>query len=95
METKTNTRQLPKVSTRYGAPMGRADSRIAGKCRLQRIHLNSGGYDSGGAYWGHGKPLWVAMDSDGGMLFCRANTREQAKGVIAGSMLSDSVTFYK
>jgi hypothetical protein len=25
---------------------------------LRRLHLDSGGYDEGGAYWGHGEPLY-------------------------------------
>lgn len=31
------------------------------KWQLQRVQLNSGGYDSGGAYWGIGAPLYCAF----------------------------------
>ena len=52
---------------------------------LQRVKLDSGGYDAGGAYWGYGEPLWRASDDtsnptlDTIELFFRAPTREQAK----------------
>lgn len=31
------------------------------KCR---VHLNNGGYDRGGAYWGLGSPLFVEYTAD-------------------------------
>lgn len=47
---------LPKVSSRYGAPMGRHSDPLhsfAGlKVSLRRVPLDGGGYDEGGAYWG-------------------------------------------
>jgi len=56
-----------KVHSKYGAPMGRSESKehasdTNAKFRLTRVRLNSGGYDDGGAYWGGGfgvPTLWV------------------------------------
>lgn len=59
---------LPPVDCRYGAPLGRrqtyADDRSqVMRFRLQRVDLDRGGYDSGGAYWGRGAPLyWAEAD---------------------------------
>jgi hypothetical protein len=56
--------KLPNAVTRRGASMGRPssppDPNYKGVMRLERIRLDSGGYDSGGAYWGHGEPLYRA-----------------------------------
>lgn len=58
---------------RRGAQMGRTSSgngygRLpARSVRLFRVRLNAGGYDDGGAYWGHrpaGLALWCARTSD-------------------------------
>ncbi len=50
-----------------GARLGRgtrAESNATGpeavKVTLQRVRINQGGYDSGGAYWGLGAPLYWA-----------------------------------
>ena len=74
----------PAVSSRYGAPMGRHTgphylSVEAGKLRLVRVKLDSGGYDKGGAYWGHGRPLWYVEDQDGNGFFFRDISRDAAK----------------
>jgi hypothetical protein len=54
----------PAVSCKYGAPMGRAgvhgDPDQAWKFCLRKVRLDSGGYDSGGAYWGIGQTLYWA-----------------------------------
>jgi hypothetical protein len=75
-------RQFDNVGTMYGAPMGRcsaSDLRLTyGGVRLFRVRLDAGGYDDGGAYWGHGLPLWCAQDSDGDRQFIRATTRMRA-----------------
>ena len=91
-------KQLSKVNCTYGAPMGRsethcADSEIPFKFNLQRVRLDSGGYDSGGAYWGYGQALywyfseyldefegeteWLIVEK-----FIRAGSREDAKRII-------------
>lgn len=49
-----------------------------GSIRLFHVLLDSGGYDSGGAYWGHGGRLYCAVDRDGGMQFTRADDRRHA-----------------
>lgn len=80
--------KLPKVDCSRGAPMGRADWNdgaprdLPRKFYLRRIRLDSGGYDNGGAYWGHGAPLWYAetesVDGEAIMYF-RAPDRDAAK----------------
>jgi hypothetical protein len=79
--------KTPDVSSKYGAPMGRHTgpnylSTEAGKIQLQRVRLNNGGYDAGGAYWGHGQALWCAMDQDGNTQYFRAYDRDSAKAKI-------------
>lgn len=48
---------LPDVSSKYGAPMGRSnwlpeDRNQPYLMHLTRVRLVDGGYDTGGAYWG-------------------------------------------
>lgn len=84
----------PPVFGRYGAPMGRKSDHLAGLIvvprdppfTLRRIRLDSGGYDSGGAYWGLGAPLyWWAIEitegdsTDECSGFLRAHGRAAAK----------------
>jgi hypothetical protein len=65
------------VNCKYGAPMGRADRfpekrevidgkeyAYTGRLFNRKLPLDSGGYDKGGAYWGHGSPLRVRFNSD-------------------------------
>lgn len=59
---------LCKVSGKYGAPMGRisagptpdTETRVFDRI----VHLNAGGYDKGGAYWGIGETLRVRFTAD-------------------------------
>lgn len=69
--------QFEKVNTRYGAPMGRADTGATPvqKVRVFMVKLDSGGYDDGGAYWGQGMPLWCATDGADYRRFVRADSR--------------------
>ena len=76
--------KLPEVSSRYGAPMGRPNAAPANwqadpeprSLRLAMVPLDSGGYDSGGAYWGLGQPLYCLATRDGELLaFVRASRR--------------------
>lgn len=75
-------KQFDSVGTMYGAPMGRCsapDLKLTyGGVRLFRVRLDAGGYDDGGAYWGHGLPLWCAQDADGDRQFIRATSRMRA-----------------
>ena len=43
--------------------------------RLFKVNIDSGGYDEGGAYWGHGEPLWCATDDEDYREFVRAHHR--------------------
>jgi len=49
---------------------------------LRRLRLDSGGYDEGGAYWGHGEPLYWATHGAGVHVFRRAPDRTSAKRII-------------
>lgn len=82
--------RLPKLSTRYGAPMGRSNT-ARGKCQLGKIRPVDGDYDNGGAYWGFGrdsediyvaksKNSWVSghPSEDPGFSFVRANSPYEA-----------------
>ena len=80
-----------KAYSQYGASMGRRDNVAEAldvkKLHLERVRLNSGGYDLGGAYWGQGAPLYVAW-GDGAEevqeMFLRASDREEAKEIARG-----------
>lgn len=65
------------------ADLATAESALAEtgpKFHLRRVRLDSGGYDSGGAYWGHGKPLYEAFtDSGADYMTLRASSRDSAK----------------
>lgn len=71
---------LSNVSSKYGAPMGRSEYGIPMEgelCGCHRIPIDSGGYDSGGAYWGTGRPLFRVTFADGARFF-RASNRFEA-----------------
>jgi hypothetical protein len=59
---------LPRVNCRYGAPMGRPGAHPGDNphcvMSVRRVPIDGGGYDSGGAYWGLGAPLWQAHGLD-------------------------------
>ncbi len=83
-----------KVSCKYGAPMGRGRSQLASEgVRLQRVRLDSGGYDQGGAYWGIGEPLWVAFDDEGGEEYIRSPSRKAAQDKLRADHHDDSLKF--
>jgi hypothetical protein len=81
---------LSKGCSQYGAQMGRRDNHaddqsLAIRFKLQRLYLDSGGYDWAGAYWGFGAPLFVAEGDNGidvAELFMRASDRDHAKAII-------------
>lgn len=100
----------PEVSSKYGAPMGRANhnsytdrkgrtwdltvNEHAGPFRLVRVAVDNGGYDSGGAYWGLGEPLYYfegpLTDING---YVRAKSRELAKAAVRD--IHPKARFYK
>lgn len=69
---KLNPIKLRKAYSQYGADRGRPsflpeDRAATVKLRLVRLRLDSGGYDSGGAYWGlrqRGQRLYWAESED-------------------------------
>jgi hypothetical protein len=80
---------LPRIPASYGASMGRPDidkldaPDAIGRVTLRRIRLDRGGYDSGGAYWGHGQPLYYAGSNCGRLdIFFRAANRIDAKAKV-------------
>ena len=82
----------PAVSCKYGAPMGRSGrlshqgDPAAIRFYLQHVPLNSGGYDRGGAYWGHDVPLyWYCADDSSFEGYLRAHNRTQAKAKVRES----------
>lgn len=88
----------PAVDCRFGAPMGRYTGpdyleAQAGKMRLLRIRLDSGGYDPGGAYWGIGQRLYYCEDGDGNSRFFRAFDRAAAKRKILADF--PDATFFR
>lgn len=53
------------------------------KVTLQRVRLDSGGYDPAGAYWGIGSPLYWAATDDGSFdSTFRADDRDDAKAIV-------------
>lgn len=52
-----------------GASLGRGNVRgdpdTTARFHLRHVRLNAGGYDSGGAYWGHGGRLYHYQSEDG------------------------------
>lgn len=79
---------LPAVNSRYGAPLGRhghdEGALLPGdRVYLRRLRLDSGGYDEGGAYWGHGQPIYWAYALDGALdITMRARTRDAVKAAL-------------
>lgn len=83
-----------RVSCKYGAPMGRGESQLASEgVRLQRVQLDSGGYDHGGAYWGQGESLWVAFDDEGGEKYLRAPSRKAAQQMLRDGHHEETLKF--
>lgn len=82
--------KLPKAMSSRGADFGRVGKQgpaeLAYKFHLELVRIDAGGYDSGGAYWGLGQPLFTAWDdvTAGNRvdLFLRSTDRETAKAKI-------------
>jgi hypothetical protein len=82
---------INKVSCKYGAPMGRHTGPYyidtSAKVYLRKIPLDNGGYDKGGAYWGHGDTLWETIDHEGNGFIFRASNRDSAKAHILSEFI--------
>jgi len=81
--------KLDKAYDQRGSSMGRSsfitEPMLDAKFHLELVPLNSGGYDSGGAYWGTGMPLYVsyAMGTEEEQrVFIRSWTRSGAKSKV-------------
>ena len=83
-ESGGERRPLPEAGGAYGAPMGRRSGNLAGgePVRAERVALDPGGYDSGGAYWGARPPgvsLWrVTGTESGAAVYVDARSRAEA-----------------
>jgi hypothetical protein len=90
-------RKLPDVDCRYGAPMGRPSycNNPTAKVHLFRVNMSAdGAYDSEGAYWGIGTPLYCARsEGDEVLIFLRAKNREDAKASIHAA--NPGLRFYR
>ena len=73
---------FPKVSGKWGAPMGRRDDNMHGIKRLHARHQQGGqGYDRGGAYWGTPSNIWGVWGTAAGetvVTYVRASSRADA-----------------
>lgn len=58
-----------------------ADKEMPLKFYLQRVSLDSGGYDSGGAYWGHGLPIYWARSVEVVSTSCWVPGRDEVSPV--------------
>lgn len=80
-----------RLCTRRGAPMGRGSDALhaldGARVRLARVPLDGGGYDPGGAYWGHrvnGESLFCAWTPDcETVCYLDARTPEAARAKVA------------
>ena len=61
-------KQFDNADCSRGSPIGRWECRDRvsrdKSIRVYRVRLDSGGYDDGGAYWGHGAPLYCLEQSE-------------------------------
>lgn len=75
-------------------PAAKAMKAYAPKVTLQRVRLDSGGYDHCGAYWGIGQPLYWAATDDGQLdETFRAASRDAAKAHVRETI--PAATFYR
>ncbi len=77
---------FPKLSGRYGAPMGRASDTLEPVAQHKLcVSRPQGEYDSGGAYWGCGGSegpvwaVWVRGKGRDGVAYVRAGNATSAK----------------
>lgn len=66
------------------------------KIYLERVRLDSGGYDSRGQYWGVGEPLYRYSDDSGAIDgYVRAASRAEAKEKVRYQSAGMDVSFYR
>lgn len=93
--------KFPKAYSQYGSSMGRRDNitevTFPVKFHLERVLLDSGGYDNGGAYWGNGCGWLYYAHGDGAEevqeMFFRAHNRDDAKTQVRAAF--PNCTFYR
>lgn len=77
---------FPRVSGRYGAPMGRRGDDPAGfppGARLYVCHCGGDGfYDRGGAYWGHARVFAVWTHKGARCAYVEASSKLEALRVV-------------
>lgn len=83
----------PKRGASLGRPSATPLNPESLKFTLQHVRLNSGGYDSGGAYWGIGPRLYWATNDKDIELFFRASDRAAAKTYVRKRY--PAATFYR
>lgn len=84
----------PKRGAALGRPTLKGPADFSGKLTLQRVRLDSGGYDPNGTYFGTGAPLfWYASDDGEIDAVLRASDREAAKRKV--SALYPKARFYR
>ena len=89
-------KQFEDVSSKYGAPMGRASfCSPEGNIRVFLMRMVDLDYDDGGAYWGGGpdvEPLWCARNDEGTYCdFARAKSYAEALAALDLSPKEDSL----
>ena len=74
----------PKRGAALGRPkIVRINRKDCVKLYLNKIRIDSGGYDSNGTYFGFGKPLYWYADANGNIdCMLRASNRLEAKQLI-------------
>jgi hypothetical protein len=86
-----NTLELSNVSSQYGAPMGRRETRGDSSApvafTLTQLLWEDGAYDTGGAYWGGGKGEYIYhalgdQDDTNVELFRRARSFSGAESLL-------------
>lgn len=87
---------LKQLNCKYGAPMGRYPEGKkpvnTTKVHVFKIQLDSGGYDNGGAYWGHDKQaVYCATDGDQYFNYVRADYRGHAILLLANDLIEANV----
>jgi hypothetical protein len=73
---------MPKGSMKRGAPMGRGariDDESTEVTYVQRVRIDSGGYDPCGIYWGISNPLYCGYNPNTSTeVYARGRTRIEA-----------------